>query len=304
MTDPPWSRPLIGSRPIHPWERPKDSPPYGKGIIVKFDDFQLLQRGDDHPKLGKNADESWHLSLAPGNMSGFEVCPRRTPGCSFACVGNSGMVRVFPNIMEARIAKTRRFFEDRAGFLRQLDTELSHLSAHLAKHKRTAYVRLNAYSDIAFETLLPQHLAEYGSLRFYDYTKIRQRAVASASRARAFTNPRTGEQIYRLCYSLSERVPNAEALSVLDAGGNVAVVFSDIKYVPSAGISGPMPSTYLGREVIDGDKHDNRFIDPPGTWIGLRLKGQRAERAHAVKTRFATPSVMFVVSARSRLSPA
>lgn len=269
---------------------------------MTFDDFQLLQRGDDHPKLGKNADESWHLSLAPGNMSGFEVCPRRTPGCSFACVGNSGMARVFPSIMKARIAKTRRFFEDRAGFLGQLDAELSHLSRHLAKARRTAFVRLNAYSDIGFETLLPQHLAEYSALRFYDYTKIRQRAIASASRARAFVHPRTGEQVYRLCYSLSERVPTPEALSVLDAGGNVAVVFSDVKYVPSAGIIGPMPETYLGRPVIDGDAHDNRFIDEPGCWIGLRLKGQRAERAHAKETGFATPSVMFMVSARSRLS--
>lgn len=267
---------------------------------MTFDDFKLLLPGDDHPKLGKNEDPTWHLSLAPGNLSGFEVCPKRTPGCSYSCVGNSGMARVFPNVMKSRIRKTRWYFNDRRGFLTQLDAELSHLSAHLAKRGARAYVRLNAYSDIAWESQLPRHLAEYSALRFYDYTKLRNRAAAAAAGARAYVHPITGEQVYRLCYSLSETVPTPSALSLLDSGGTVAVVFSDIRYNPQSGDIGPMPPSYMGRPVIDGDSHDNRFIDPRGCWIGLRLKGGRAEREHARETGFATPSVSFVVSARGR----
>lgn len=268
---------------------------------VNFDEFRLLLPGDDHPKLGKNEERTWHLSLAPGNLSGHEVCPRRTPGCSFSCVGQTGLSSVFANIMEARIRKTREFFADRRGFLAQLDRELSHASHHQRKLGQLAYVRLNAYSDIAWESMLP--LADYPGLRFYDYTKIRSRAIASASRARAFIDHK-GRQIYRLCYSDSERDALPSTLSVIDAGGTVAVVLSDIQYVPSAGIVGKMPKAYLGRKLIDGDRHDNRFRDPPGVFVGLRLKGNKAERAHARETGFAVPSVQFMVTARAARSAA
>jgi len=54
---------------------------------------------------------------------------------------------------------------------------------------------------------------------------------------------------------------------LLARGFNVAVVFG----------SG-LPETYLGYPVIDGDKHDLRFLDPKGVIVGLSPKGNRAKR--------------------------
>jgi hypothetical protein len=34
-----------------------------------------------------------------------------------------------------------------------------------------------------------------------------------------------------------------------------------------------LPSTWLGFPVIDGDRHDARFLDPAGVIVGLRAKG-------------------------------
>ena len=48
---------------------------------------------------------------------------------------------------------------------------------------------------------------------------------------------------------------------------NKAVVFNLKK-------SEPLPKTFKGLEVIDGDTHDMRFLDKPNKVVGLRAKGK------------------------------
>jgi len=48
---------------------------------------------------------------------------------------------------------------------------------------------------------------------------------------------------------------------------NKAVVFNLKK-------SEPLPETFKGLEVIDGDTHDMRFLDKPNKVVGLRAKGK------------------------------
>ena len=38
--------------------------------------------------------------------------------------------------------------------------------------------------------------------------------------------------------------------------------------------SEPLPETFKGLEVIDGDTHDMRFLDEPNKVVGLRAKGK------------------------------
>ena len=38
-----------------------------------------------------------------------------------------------------------------------------------------------------------------------------------------------------------------------------------------------LPKTWNGFQVIDGDKHDARFLDEPGTVVGLLAKGRPAK---------------------------
>ena len=37
---------------------------------------------------------------------------------------------------------------------------------------------------------------------------------------------------------------------------------------------GDLPATWYGYRVIDGDKHDYRFLDERGVVVGLRAKGE------------------------------
>ena len=46
------------------------------------------------------------LYLAPAKLSGYEVCPKRTEGCTAACLYTAGMGG-FSNVQKARIAKTK-----------------------------------------------------------------------------------------------------------------------------------------------------------------------------------------------------
>jgi hypothetical protein len=69
-------------------------------------------------------------------------------------------------------------------------------------------------------------------------------------------------RLHYLIFSRSER-NEEDCRTVLQAGGNVAVVFR----------RAPFPATWLGFPVIDGDQNDLRFRDPPGVVVGLTAKG-------------------------------
>jgi hypothetical protein len=62
-------------------------------------------------------------------------------------------------------------------------------------------------------------------------------------------------------YILSVAPPRA-ARTVLDRGGNVAVVFRR-----------HLPAHWHGVPLIDGDDTDLRFLDPEGVVVDLRAKG-------------------------------
>jgi len=70
---------------------------------------------------------------------------------------------------------------------------------------------------------------------------------------------------YSLTFSRSE-TNEADCIRVLEAGGNVAVVFRH------------KPDTWHGFPVIDGDAHDLRHLDPRGVVVALSPKGPKAKR--------------------------
>jgi hypothetical protein len=93
-------------------------------------------------------------------------------------------------------------------------------------------------------------------VQFYDYTKVPK----PWERTRHAPN-------YALTFSRSEsnEVACADALR---NGVNVAVVFSTRK-------GQPLPATWQGVKVVDGDIDDLRFLDEKGgVVVGLRAKGK------------------------------
>jgi hypothetical protein len=221
-----------------------------------------------NPKLTKGEAAGYAtaaLHLAPADAAGVgNVCPWASDGCRAACLntaGRGGIVRrgeTSNAIQDARKARTRLFMQDRPQFLRRLRVELRGFAerAHAA-HLRPA-VRLNATSDLPWETIDPGLFHEFRTFaQFYDYTKSPQRMHRYLR----------GDFVrgYSLTFSRSES--NGEHVpGILDAGGNVAVVFRN-----------RLPPFWRRRRVVNGDETDLRFLDPRGVVVGLRAKG-RAKR--------------------------
>jgi len=214
--------------------------------------MKLLSTGN--PKLMKGEKKgylSFVLHLSPADVSGYETCPKRTEGCTAACLNTAGRGGMFKpggtnTIQEARKRKTRMFFEQRDEFLVALEADIRKGIKQAEKKGMIPAFRLNGTSDIAWEKY--GIIQKFPEVQFYDYTKIRNRKVAALSN-------------YHLTFSKADG-NDMDVRLAASAGMNVAVVFKDV------------PDAYIGRTVIDGDETDLRFLDPKGVVVGLKAKGR------------------------------
>jgi hypothetical protein len=198
--------------------------------------------------------------LAPTTEAGVgDLCPFSTPGCATACLFTAGR-GAFNNVRESRIARTKLFMLDRASYWPQLIDETAALVRKAERESLTPAVRLNGTSDIKWEGLRYKGrtiFEHFPDVQFYDYTKW------PASKRPADALPAN----YHLTFSRSELTTDADIDENIADGRNVAVVFSTRK-------GQPLPESYLGHRVIDGDESDVRFGDSVGVIVGLRSKGK------------------------------
>jgi hypothetical protein len=230
--------------------------------------MKLLSTGN--PKTLKGVEQGFNtyiLHLAPADVSGFEVCPKRTKGCTDACLNLAGRGGMFKRgeitnvIQEARKRKTVFFKEERAGFMEWLVADIELAIKQSKRMGLTPVFRLNGTSDISWEKYSVVRKGQefsnifeaFAEVTFYDYTKVLGRRIAG------ITN-----------YSLTFSAADGNELDVYHAisqGYNIAVVFGIKKTLP-------MPESYLGRPVFNGDESDLRFLDPKGVVVGLYAKGK------------------------------
>jgi hypothetical protein len=196
------------------------------------------------------------IHFAHSDLSGFDVCPDASEGCKASCLDFAGRGKQ-GNVKEAREKKTKSFFENIPAFMTSLFSEIEKGIAYAAKKGLQACFRLNLTSDIKWERIKHEGqtvFERFPSVQFYDYTKSFSRLTLNISN-------------YHLTFSRSETALNhLQASMALAKGHNIAAVFSTKKGFD-------LPSHYEGKEVIDGDKHDLRFIDKRGVIVGLRAKG-------------------------------
>ena len=195
--------------------------------------------------------KTYGLHLAPFNISGKNVCASASAGCSTACLNTAGR-GIMHSVQDARVKKTRRFFEDRDGFISQLYKEIKSSVKSAAKKQIDSCFRLNLTSDILWERFV---VKDFPQSQFYDYTKHLKRFVR-------FLEGKLPAN-YHLTYSRDETTPDTLVKSLCASGGNVAVVFRGKE----------LPRKWLGIEVIDGDDSDLRFQDGEGKIVGLLEKG-------------------------------
>ena len=191
------------------------------------------------------------LYLAPAKISGYEVCPRRTDGCTASCLYTSGR-GAFSNVQKARIKRTKLFFEKRELFLSMLKLDIRLIEVMAKDKGMTPAIRLNGTSDI--DWLRFGIMEEFPNVKFYDYTKVLNRLSKPLPDNYYLTFSRSGHN-------------DIECDAAIKMGANVSVVFALDK-------KSPMPTTWNGAPVFDGDDTDARFLDPKNHVIGLRAKGK------------------------------
>jgi hypothetical protein len=215
--------------------------------------MKLLSTGN--PKLLKGEKKgymSFVLHLAPATLSGKETCPKRTAGCTAACLNTAGRGGMFKKgestnaIQQARIRKTKMFFEHREEFLKQLEADIRLGIKQAEKKGMIPAFRLNGTSDLSWEKY--GIIEKFPTVQFYDYTKVNNRKVSHLSN-------------YHLTFSKADG-NDMDARLAASNGMNVAVVFKDV------------PDNYMGRTVINGDETDLRFLDPKSVVVGLKAKGK------------------------------
>ena len=230
--------------------------------------MNLLTVGN--PKVLKGMSQGYMtyiLHLAPADLSGYETCPKRTAGCTAACLntaGRGGMFKKGENtnvIQKARIRKTKMFFEDRITFMNLLVKDIELAIKQCIKKGLIPVFRMNGTSDLAFEKYevirkgqsYTNIFTAFSEVTFYDYTKILGRKIKNISN-------------YSLTFSAADG-NDADVYRAIAEGYNVATVFGLKK-------TEAMPKTYMGRIVFNGDESDLRFLDPKNVVVGLYAKGK------------------------------
>jgi hypothetical protein len=193
--------------------------------------------------------------MAPHTIasSKYNFCTGSSPNCRSKCLFFSGMGK-FTNVKQARINRSLLFIEQRDVFKAQLLRELTNFTKRCIKADKIPVVRLNGTTDIIYERVMPEIFTLFPTIQFYDYTKVASR----------ITNKLPSN--YHLTFSMHEENLDKCKLIIKNSSTNVAVVFSP-EFVE-------LPSTFLGRQVIDGTKHDLRFIDPDNVIVGLIANGK------------------------------
>jgi hypothetical protein len=192
------------------------------------------------------------LYLAPYDLSGVNLCPfAKVAECHVACLNTAGRGN-FSNVKSARLRKAKLFNDNRGEFMAQLIDDINKLKRQAKRQNLQAVVRLNGTSDIEWEKIMLGEFNIFGlfpDLQFYDYTKN--------------PNRKNLPDNYDLTFSYSGVDSfikfNRQALK---NNMRIATVFKII------------PAEFMGREVINGENTDARFIEDKNVIVGLIAKGK------------------------------
>lgn len=222
----------------------------------------------DNPKTQKQSLQMGYIAaslpLAPHKVASDKtLCPSAEKAdCYTHCLFWTGHGGLSKAVQNSRIRKTKLFTEKRKLFMSLLISDINVLDAYAEEYGLKLAVRLNAFTDINWTGVY--HYGEtvfsmFPRVQFYDYTKV----------------PKDPEKLpanYRLTFSYSPQLAYQPLVKkAIKYDMNMTVVFN----------SKQLPEYWDGKLVIDGDKHDLRFLDPHGVIVGLR------EKRVTEKTRYA-----------------
>lgn len=200
------------------------------------------------------------LYLAPHTLGGGStLCPHSTAACRSGCLFTAGRGNT-PRVEQARLRRTRLYLGDRKQFMADLVDELEYMQSIANAHGVKLAIRLNGTSDVLWEreSYGGQTLFErFPEATFFDYTRT------PAVHRKVPPN-------WHLTFSLADD-PISYALEHLRAGRSVAAVVPDRERADA-------PDWFAAGEhqvqVVDGELHDLRFLDPAPALVLLKPKGK------------------------------
>lgn len=230
-----------------------------------------------------NGYESFVVHLTPAAQSGFVTCPCASGGCKSTCLQTSGNIGALADKTSARLKKTWFLAKEMPHVISNMAKFLYGLRDRVTERGNKLVVRLNGTSDLHWENMRDEDgrtlMERFPDIMFYDYTKVAPRVGTTPDN-------------YHLTFSRSEN-NDAQALQMLQQGHNVAVVFGPGKTHNKETLTYPdgrplLPAVWNGFKVINGDKHDLRFLEKqpkgkPGLVIGLIAKGASAFESYSTK---------------------
>lgn len=202
---------------------------------------------------GDGTFSNWGLELLPADLNPIKTACPAACDCRYSCLAFSGVGNMFkgPSMLAGTelsvplMAKTRRsflFLNDKNFFQSLLTIEINRLHMIAGLEGKELGVRLNVTSDYDWTSFVKNNK----EIQFYDYTRVWNRLSTKN---------------WHLTYSVSKGTTDPLIQDRLEEGYNVAVVFG-----------GDLPPKFLGYPVVDGDISDARWLDKPGTVVGLKIK--------------------------------
>lgn len=245
----------------------------------------------------------------------INVCARATPECESSCLVFSGHNLSDDYNTVKKYALISSLVREPEAFIRMLAENI-----HLHNCSSTCagiapLIRLNVFSDLPWELMVPEMFEHFSDVQFYDYTKVPNRKPPAN---------------YDLTFSYAGTEQNVAAMDfeVKSHGRRVAVVFAATRLrrlyrtqwidelgdprerVSGADVAGRMvkkydaereylgefeipaapavtkkrvkmraklPETFVGLPVVDGDESDMRPYDPAPVIVGLTWKEPKSQ---------------------------
>lgn len=221
------------------------------------------------------------LSMAGTPNRQINFCVGSNKACRATCLVYSGQNPVADAQVPTKLGRSEALLREPYAWARMF-------VAACARHERicrdkdlACYVRPNVLSDIPWEMVFPDLFEMLPTISFYDYTKVPGRVE---------------RENYDLTFSFSG-TNTKQTYEELRAGKRIAVVFwlerPCLRF--KAPCDTPADLTFMGRQVIDGDHHDFRPLDPPGSVVGLsykvpKVKGVRMPKPPKMAQKFVVPT--------------
>ncbi len=193
------------------------------------------------------------------------MCAFATKGCSDMCFGNVKR-HAIGNVHNAKKNRSLLLQNDKDLYLAFFVDEVLRLKRKAERENKKLVLRLNGTSDKDFTKMGLYNI--FPDIQFCEYTK-------NPILVKKYLRDELPSNLH-MTLSRSEVNHNFCMECLKDGGINVAIPFA-----------GDRPESWMGFPVLDGDKHDLRFLDEGGGYIvGLSFKNFKKNLNRGVRSGF------------------